>query len=73
MAEHTAILEEKLEKVLRGQKIAVRHIFSYRDGAKLQMLRKYGELLKEEYLEEGIAIEAYVPVRIYEQLLRDTK
>ena len=66
-------LEEKLEKVLRGQKIAVRHIFSYRDGAKLQMLRKYGELLKEEYLEEGIAIEAYVPVRIYEQLLRDTK
>lgn len=66
-------LEEKLEKVLRGQKIAVRHIFSYRDGAKLQMIRKYGELLKEEYLEEGIAIEAYVPVRIYEQLLRDTK
>lgn len=66
-------LEEKLEKVLRGQKIAVRHIFSYRDGAKLQMIRKYGELLKEEYLEEGIAIEAYVPVRIYEQLLRDIK
>ncbi len=66
-------LEEKLEKVLREQKTAIRHIFSYRDGAKLQMIRKYGELLKEEYLEEGIAIEAYVPVRIYEQLLRDAK
>lgn len=66
-------LEEKLEKVLRGQKIAIRHIVSYRDGAKLQMIRKYGELLKEEYQEKGIAIEAYVPVRIYEQLLRDAK
>lgn len=64
-------LEEKLEKVLREQKMAVRHVFSYRDGAKLQMIRKYGELLKEEYLAEGIAVEAYVPVRIYEQLLAD--
>lgn len=64
-------LEEKLEKVLREQKIPVRHVFPYRDAAKLQMIRRYGELLKEEYLEEGIAIEAYVPIRVYEQLFAE--
>lgn len=64
-------LEEKLEKVLREQKTSVRHVFPYRDAAKLQMIRRYGELLKEEYLEEGIAIEAYVPIRVYEQLFAE--
>ena len=32
------------------------------------MIRKYGELLSEEYLEEGIFVKAYVPIRIYEEL-----
>lgn len=66
-----ADLEESIEKVLRGQKTLLTQVFPYRDAAKLQMIRRYGELLREEYLEEGIAIEAYVPVRLYKQLLMD--
>lgn len=64
-------LEERIEKVLREQKIAVEHVFSYRDAARLQSIRKFGELVSEEYLEEGIAVKAYVPVRLYKQLLED--
>lgn len=62
-------LEDRIEKVLRGQKLLLRQVFPYRDAAKLQEIRKYGELLREEYLEEGISVEAYVPVRIYKKLL----
>lgn len=58
-------LLNKIESVLRGQKIAVERIYPYRDAAKLQLIRKYGELIEEEYLEDGISVKAYVPLRIY--------
>ncbi|MCI8583301.1 MAG: GTPase HflX [Dorea sp.] len=61
-------LESCIEKALRGEKTALWHVFSYQDASKLQMIRKYGELLSEEYLEEGIFVKAYVPIRIYEEL-----
>ena len=47
-------LESKLEEVLRGQKALVEYTFPYKDAAKIQLIRKYGELLREEYLEDGI-------------------
>ncbi len=62
-------LESSIEKVLREQKMALRHVFPYQDASKVQMIRKYGELLSEEYLEEGILVKGYVPIRIYEKLL----
>ncbi len=61
-------LESCIEKALRGEKTALWHVFSYQEASKLQMIRKYGELLSEEYLEEGIFVKAYVPIRIYEEL-----
>lgn len=64
-------LESAIEGILREQKAAIDHVFSYREAAKLQMIRRYGELLSEEYLEEGIAVKAYVPVQMYGKLLAD--
>lgn len=64
-------LEERIEKILREQKAAVEHVFPYKDAAKIQLIRKYGELISEEYLEEGIAVKAYVPVQMYKKLLTD--
>lgn len=61
-------LESCIEKALRGEKTALWHVFSYQEASKLQMIRKYGELLSEEYLEEGIFVKAYVPIRIYKEL-----
>ncbi|SHI57571.1 GTPase HflX [Parasporobacterium paucivorans] len=57
-------LEELLaliEKILRESRVFISGTFSYQDAAKIGRIRKYGELLKEEYLEEGIYIEALVP------------
>ena len=50
----------------------VEYTFPYKDAAKIQLIRKYGELLREEYLEEGIAVEAYVPIPIYGKIFADS-
>ena len=61
-------LLERLETVLRSQKIAVERIYSYKEAGKIQLIRKYGELIEEEYQEEGISVKAYVPAVIYDKL-----
>lgn len=62
-------LEEILESILRSRKIYLEQVFSYRDAGKIQTIRKYGQLLTEEYKEYGIAVTAYVPVELYAGLM----
>lgn len=62
------ILLDKLESVLRNQKIAVKRIYPYSEAGKIQIIRKYGELIEEEYEEEGISVKAYVPAAIYDKI-----
>ena len=57
-------LQEVIEEVLRGQKIYIEKVYSYAEAGKIQMIRKYGELLEEEYRGEGIFAKGYVPVEI---------
>lgn len=61
-------LQEKIEAILREQKVAVEGLYSYNDMSKIQLIRKYGELGSEEYREDGIYISAYVPVDIYDRV-----
>lgn len=64
-------LEELLntiEDVLKDQKILMEKTFSYSDAGKIQTIRKYGQLLEEEYREEGIYVKAYVPKDVYPTL-----
>ena len=58
-------LLEALEAVLREQKIAVECVYDYRDTAKIQLIRKYGELIEEDYREDGIFVRGYVPADIW--------
>lgn len=70
-AKHGEGLEELqavIEEILRGQKILIEKIYSYADAGKIQMIRKYGELLEEEYRGEGIYAKGYVPAEIYEKV-----
>lgn len=61
-------LMNAVEEILRNQKIYVERIYPYDKAGKIQLIRKYGQLLSEEYTEEGIEVKAYVPVEIYEQI-----
>lgn len=57
-----------LEEIMREQKILVERLFSYQDAGKIQVIRKYGQLLEEEYKEDGIYVRAYVPKEVYSQI-----
>ena len=61
-------LETVMEEVLREDKKLLEGIFSYGHGSQLPLIRKYGELLEEEYREDGIYVRAFVPVEMYQNL-----
>lgn len=61
-------LKELLEEILREDKKLLEGIFPYDQGGKLTIIRKYGELLEEEYRENGIYVKAFVPVELYQNL-----
>lgn len=62
-------LLDTLEVILRNQKVYLEKIYSYQEAGKIQMIRKYGELLSEEYGDEGITVKAYVPAPLYGKLV----
>ncbi|MCC8080419.1 MAG: GTPase HflX [Lachnospiraceae bacterium] len=57
-------LKTELEQLLREDKVLLRHTFPYDQAGEIQRIRKYGELITEEYRENGIYVEAYVPVSL---------
>lgn len=61
-------IKNTLEELLRETKVYVEHTFGFNDAGKIQQIRKYGQLLKEEYTAEGIYVEAYVPKDVYGRL-----
>lgn len=61
-------LQSVIEEVLRDQKILVEKLYSYAETGKIQLIRKYGELLEESYQEDGIFARGYVPAEIYERV-----
>ena len=63
-------LLDVLEKILRSRRIYFEKIFSYQEAGRIQKIRKNGQLLSEEYTEEGIHVKAYVPVELFEELYR---
>ena len=68
--ENMSGLFELLETILRNQNVYLERVFSYQEAGKLQQIRKYGELLSEEYQENGIAVKAYVPAELFAGLFK---
>ncbi len=58
-------LQSVIEQILRERKIEISRTYSYTDAGKIQLIRKYGELLEEEYREDGIFVHAFVPKELY--------
>ena len=54
-----------LEQFLRSQKIYIERLYSYDQAGLIQIIRRKGELLSEEYQAEGIFVKAYVTKDIY--------
>lgn len=58
-------LREVLEKVITEDQIYLERVLGYQEAGQIQIIRKYGQLLSEEYTPEGIEIKARVPRNIY--------
>ena len=61
-------LKKTLETVLREDKRLLEGLFPYGQGGQIPIIRKFGELLEEEYRENGIYVKAFVPVELYKNL-----
>ncbi len=61
-------LLKTIEAVQRERKILIEFLYPYQDAGKLQLIRRYGEMLEEDYQEDGIFVRAYIPAEIYQNL-----
>lgn len=61
-------LKDCLARILRENKRYLEMVLPYDKGGLLQQIRETGELIAEEYLPEGIRIEAYVPPELFEKI-----
>ena len=67
--EGLADLNDLLEKLLAEEQIYVERLFPYQEAGKIQLIREYGQLISEEYTEEGIAVKARVQKEIYARVV----
>ena len=62
-------LKNTIEDILKKQRVYLEHVFSYKDAGKIAVIRKFGEILSEEYIDEGISIKAYIPAEIFGKVI----
>lgn len=62
-------LKKTIENILQNQRVYLEHIFSYKDAGKIALIRKFGEIKSEEYIDEGISIKAYIPAEIFGKVI----
>ena len=55
------IFLSEIERLLNEGKVYLEKMFSFQEAGRIQLIRKYGQLLEEKYTEEGIFVRAYVP------------
>ena len=58
-------VKQILEELLNEKNVLIERFYDYKDAGLIQLIRKYGQLLEEEYLGDGIRVKAYVPMEIY--------
>lgn len=57
-----------ISKKLKANQVFIERLFTYDRAGDIQLIRKFGQLISEEYTEDGIEITAYVPLEIYGKL-----
>lgn len=62
-------LKSLLAEILRNRKVYIERIFSYGEAGKIQLIRRYGQLLEEKYTEDGIEVKGYIPAELYIKLV----
>ena len=66
-------VKQILEDLLNEKNVLIERFYDYRDAGVISLIRKYGQLLEEEYRGNGIYVKAYVPMEIYGAVTPDKK
>lgn len=66
-------VKQILEDLLNEKNVLIERFYDYRDAGVISLIRKYGQLLEEEYRGDGIYVKAYVPMEIYGAVTPDRK
>lgn len=61
-------IKDLMQEMLREDKVYIERVIPYAQAGIIQLVREKGELVSEEYVPEGIAIKAYVPMEVYGKL-----
>ena len=62
-------LLEKIGEILREKRVLLEKVFLYNESGQIALVRKYGQILAQEYREDGIFVSAYVPKELYHSLV----
>ncbi len=57
-----------LEEIILDGQIYIERLFPYTQAGKIQQIRAYGQIITEEYTDQGIEVKAYVPLEIYHKV-----
>lgn len=61
-------INEAIENAVKSMRVLYKNVFTYAEAGKTGLIRKYGQLLEEEYKEDGIHVKAYVPTSLIGRL-----
>jgi GTP-binding protein HflX len=61
-------LQKGIVEVIRSRSVFVEKLFPYEKAGKIQLIRQYGQLLSEEYTEDGVQVTGYIPADLFGRL-----
>ena len=61
-------INEAIENAVKSMRVLYENVFTYAEAGKTGLIRKYGQLLEDEYKEDGIHVKAYVPTSLIGRL-----
>ena len=64
-------LRSVLSELLSEDQVYIEELYSYREAGKIQLIREHGQLLSEEYREDGIFVTAKVPRELFVPVMPD--
>ncbi len=53
-------LKELLDRIIKGRREYIEKVFAFADAGEIQKIRRNGQIVSEEYMEDGIHVKAYV-------------
>lgn len=61
-------INDAIEAALKSMRVMVEKVYDYSEAGKIGIIRKYGQVLSEEYKEDGIHLKAYVSSQIMDRI-----